>query len=170
MEEYMKFISNAWKEFTQNGYLDPKVKPEIAESWKRCKADNVDYMSGKGNYKVDVETKIKENLELISVARVIMENLYLIVKGSGFAIILSDRDGYIIEVIGDSDVMKRVDELRFVKGALWTEKSVGTNAIGTALYLDKPIQTIGAEHYGINQHSWTCSAAPIHDKYVGSML
>ena len=77
---------------------------------------------------------------------------------------LADKDGYIIEVIGDEDIMERVNELNFLKGELWTENVVGTNAIGTALFLNKPVQTIGAEHYGINQHSWTCSASPIHDE------
>jgi PAS domain S-box-containing protein len=166
MEEYMQFILEAWKEFTQKDNINPNVKKDIAESWKRCKRYKVDYMSGLGNdiYKVPIETKVKENAELIFTAHPIMKNLYSIVAGSGFAIILSDREGYIIDVIGDDDIMLRANELKFVKGALWTEKAVGTNAIGTALYLNKPIQTMGAEHYGINQHSWTCSAAPIHDE------
>lgn len=162
----MKFISNAWKEFIERGYISHVVRSEIAESWKRCKAYGVDPMNGRGNSKrnVSVDLKIEENIELISVARPIMENIYNIVSGSGFSIILVDKDGYIIEVIGDSDIMQNADKLNFVKGELWTEEAVGTNAIGTALYLDKPIQTIGAEHFGINQHSWTCSAAPIHDE------
>jgi len=166
MESYMEFIYNAWKQFIENGFVDSKVKQEIADSWRRCKSYGVDHMSGRGNdrYKVPFELKIKENAELISVAHPIMENVYNIVAGSGFAIILADKDGYIIDVVGDNDVMRQADELNFVKGALWTEEAVGTNAIGTALYLDKPIQTIGAEHYGVKQHSWTCSAAPIHDE------
>ncbi|WP_161627533.1 hypothetical protein [Metaclostridioides mangenotii] len=38
--------------------------------------------------------------------------------------------------------------MRFTKAALWSEKTVGTNAIETCLYLNELIQTIGAEHYG----------------------
>ena len=86
------------------------------------------------------------------------------VRGSGFALFLTDKDGYIVDVIGDNDIMKRIEELNFLKGELWSENVVGTNAIGTALYLGKPVQTIGAEHYGVNQHSWTCSASPIYDE------
>jgi len=92
-----------------------------------------------------------------------MENLYNTIAGSGFALFLADKDGYIIDVIGDDSILEKARDLRFTKGALWSEKAVGTNAIGTCLYLNKPIQTIGAEHYGIQQHSWTCSSAPIHD-------
>ncbi|MGO5066424.1 AAA family ATPase [Clostridium sporogenes] len=167
MKNYLKFIHNSWEKFIKTGDMDSKLREEIAESWIRCKNYGVDHMNGKGSNinKVPIEFKFKENAELISVARPIMKGIYNIVEGSDFAIVLSDKDGYIIEVIGDKDRMKRVDELNFVKGALWTEEAVGTNAIGTALYLDKPIQTIGAEHFCINQHSWTCSACPIHDEY-----
>lgn len=135
--------------FIQTDYIDNKVRIEIAESWRRCKDYSVDYMNGRGSSrnKISVEFKGQENAQLISVAKPIMKGIYNIVEGSDFAIILSDKDGYIIEVIGDKDIMKRVEELNFVKGALWTEKAVGTNAIGTALCLDKPIQTIGAEHF-----------------------
>ncbi|WP_251859597.1 sigma 54-interacting transcriptional regulator [Clostridium sp. Marseille-Q2269] len=167
MDNYLKFIHNAWEEFIKTDYIDNRIRSEIAHSWKRCKKYGVDHMNGRGNNrnKIPVELKIQENQELISVSKPIMKGIYNIVEGSDFAIILSDKHGYIIEVIGDRDIMKRVDELNFVKGALWTEKAVGTNAIGTALYLDKPIQTIGAEHFCVNQHSWTCSACPIHDNY-----
>jgi PAS domain S-box-containing protein len=166
MSGYMGFIFEAWKEFVEQGYMNNEVKVEIADSWKRCKEYGVDFMNGCGNnaYWVPVESKIKENAELVSIAHSIMEDIYNIISGSGFALFLSDRDGYILDVMGDKDIIQKANELNFVKGALWTERAVGTNAIGTALYLDKPIQTIGAEHYGINQHSWTCSSAPIHDE------
>lgn len=166
MQSYIRLIEKSWKKFIETGYLDDVVRHEIADSWKRCKSYNVDPLNGKGNTKfsVPINVILQENAELISVARPIMENVYNIVKGSEFAIILTDKHGYIIEVIGDDDMLKKMDELNFIKGALWTEQAVGTNAIGTALYLDKVIQTIGAEHYCINQHSWTCSASPVHDE------
>lgn len=165
MEDYINFIAQAWREFIATGIIHPKVRSEIADSWRRCKSYGVDPMNGRGvnNYKPP-EILTGENAELISVAKPIMESIYSIVAGSGFSIILTDKDGYIVEVIGDKDIMERADKLNFVKGELWTEACVGTNAIGTALYLDKPIQTIGAEHFGIKQHSWTCSASPIHDE------
>jgi transcriptional regulator of acetoin/glycerol metabolism len=171
LEDYIKFIYKAWKNFIEKGYINAAVRIEIADSWKRCMNYGVDPMSGKGKEteKSNMKNIIDGNAELISVAHSTMENLYKVVAGSGFVIMLVDRCGYVIDVIGDKEIMKRADELNFVKGYLWTEESVGTNAIGTALYLDKPLQTIGAEHYGINQHSWTCSASPIHDK-LGNII
>lgn len=166
MEDYIKFIGKAWKDFIKTGHVNSAVRDDIADSWRRCKNYGVDPMNGRGNdiYKIPIEVKSEENADLILVSGPIIKSVYNIVAGSGFVLILADKEGYIIDVIGDNDIMDRADQLNFVKGALWTERAVGTNAIGTAIYLDKPIQTIGAEHFGINQHSWTCSAAPIHDE------
>jgi len=165
MKDYIEFITEAWKKFICTGQVHPKVRREIADSWIRCRKYGVDPYNGKGSVKhPNIDELINKNRELISVSRPVMESIYSMVNGSGFALFLVDKDGYIIDVIGDKDIMERVEELKFLKGELWSESIVGTNAIGTALYLNKPVQTIGAEHYGINQHSWTCSAAPIYDE------
>ncbi|WP_238916240.1 sigma-54-dependent Fis family transcriptional regulator [Clostridium sp. YIM B02555] len=165
MKDYIEFITKAWEKFIDTGKVDSKVRREIADSWIRCRKYGVNPHNGKGNIKhPDINKLINKNSELISVARPVIESIYSMVHGSGFAIFLVDRDGYIIDIIGDKDIMERAEDLNFLKGELWSEKVVGTNAIGTALYLNKPVQTIGAEHYGINQHSWTCSAAPIYDE------
>ncbi len=93
-----------------------------------------------------------------------MIDLYNVVKDTNYSIILADENAVILEVIGNEEIMNKNMELHFLKGCKWMEKDVGTNAIGTSIYLDKPIQTIGAEHYCKRQHGWTCSAAPIHDE------
>ncbi|NRY62439.1 sigma-54-dependent Fis family transcriptional regulator [Clostridium beijerinckii] len=165
MENYVDFINKAWKDFISTGNVNPKVRSEIGDSWIRCMNYGVDPYDGKGHVRhSNINELINKNNELISVARPVMESIYSMVRGSGFALFLTDKDGYIIDVIGDNDIMKRIEELNFLKGELWSENVVGTNAIGTALYLGKPVQTIGAEHYGVNQHSWTCSASPIYDE------
>jgi transcriptional regulator of acetoin/glycerol metabolism len=165
MENYVDFINKAWKDFISTGNVNPKVRSEIGDSWIRCMNYGVNPYDGKGHVRhSNIKELIDKNNELISVARPIMESIYSMVRGSGFALFLTDKDGYIVDVIGDNDIMKRIEELNFLKGELWSETVVGTNAIGTALYLGKPVQTIGAEHYGVNQHSWTCSASPIYDE------
>ncbi|WP_238900469.1 sigma-54-dependent Fis family transcriptional regulator [Clostridium sp. YIM B02500] len=165
MENYVDFINKAWKDFISTGNVNPKVRSEIGDSWIRCMNYGVNPYDGKGHVKhSNINELINKNNELISVARPVMESIYSMVRGSGFALFLTDKDGYIVDVIGDNDIMKRIEELNFLKGELWSENVVGTNAIGTALYLGKPVQTIGAEHYGVNQHSWTCSASPIYDE------
>lgn len=145
---------------------DTPVREVILSSWQRCRQYGVDPTKGVGE-KISPEAmsmRLIANAELLSVARPIMENIYKTVKGSGFSIILTDKDGCLLDIIGDESTMEKANELNFTKGALWTEEAVGTNAIGTSLYLNEPIQTIGPEHYCVKHHDWTCSAAPIHDE------
>lgn len=165
MKNYIEFITESREKFISTGKVSPNVRSEIRDSWIRCMNYGVDPSDGKGRVKhSNIDELINKNSELISIARPVIESIYSMVHGSGFALFLSDKDGYILDLIGDKDIMEKAEKLNFVKGELWSEKVVGTNAIGTALYLNKPVQTIGPEHYGINQHFWTCSAAPIYDE------
>ena len=146
---------------------DDKIVSEIIkESWERCRAFGVDREHGKGKRvsEPEMDEIFKKNEGLMSVAIPLMKRMYQVVKGSGFSVMLTDGNGYMLETIGDEEIMKKAEELNFLKGAIWTEEAVGTNAIGTAIHIDQPLQTIGTQHYCKTQHSWTCSAAPIHDE------
>jgi hypothetical protein len=58
----------------------------------------------------------------------------------------------------------------FTPGALCSEAGLGTNAIGTAIALDHPLQVFSAEHFNRLLHGWTCAAAPVHDPVSGAVL
>lgn len=73
---------------------------------------------------------------------------------------------------GDHRALSAAEQLNFGPGANWSESSVGTNAIGTALASAKPMQVAASEHYCQKHHSWICSAAPIFDlqrKVIGCL-
>lgn len=153
-----------WLDFVKNNELHEGLESIIKESWLRSKEYNIHFYKSdiKRASKTELSKKLKENEELINIARPIMENLYNIVIGSGFIIILTDREGCIIDRIGDNETMK-LEDLNFQIGTFWSEESIGTNAIGTAIYLDRPIQMIGPEHYYLKNHGLTCSTATIHN-------
>lgn len=161
-------IKKIWEEFIVNGQLNsPEINPDVAASWKRCYDAGVDPYDGTCRKLIpesEVMELINRHRQMIDVARPFMTNLYRFVKGSGFIVMLTDNEGHILETFGDSHTMFQASDLNFVRGALWTEEEVGTNAIGTALVLQKPIQTSEAEHYCQKHHAWTCSAAPIFDE------
>ncbi|MBU5592541.1 sigma-54-dependent Fis family transcriptional regulator [Clostridium sp. MSJ-4] len=158
-------IKSAYNSFINNNIIEDYIREDIALSWKRCRELGVNPLGGMGRKipSSKMKDKLEENSELLFVAKPIMENMYNIVAGSGFSIILTDKDGCLLEVLGDESIMEKSYQLNFIKGTLWSEAEVGTNAIGTCLYLDKPIQTMGAEHYCVKQHDWSCSATTIHD-------
>lgn len=161
-------IERGWQDFITNGHTrEAVISQDIVESWTRCYVSGIDPYNGVC-YRFLTPSKLKELLNkrkhLLKTARPIMMNLYEFVKNSGFIVLLTDERGYIMECFGDQDTMIQARQLNFVTGADWTEESVGTNAIGTAIVLGKPIQTAGAEHYCQKHHTWTCSATPIFDK------
>lgn len=164
--KFLKEIKRAWKKFIEEDIIqEDLVRPVIYKSWQRCKEYGVDIKNGLGR-RADpekLEQIMNKNKELLRVARPIMENLHSFVYGSGFVIILTDDEGYIIESIGDENIKEEAERMRFTIGSLWTEEEVGTNAIGLCIKENKPIQVVGAEHYCESHHPWTCSAAPIHD-------
>lgn len=57
-----------------------------------------------------------------------------------------------------------------IPGSSWSEATVGTNAIGTALAIGQPVQIHSAEHYCAGIKRWTCSATVVRDPYNNSIL
>lgn len=106
---------------------------------------------------------IRKNSELIRIAIPLMEDLYDFLAGSGFILVLTDREGCILNISGDEETVKAAMELNMVIGAYMDEKSIGTNAMGTAISENSPVQISATEHFITAYHRWTCSAAPIHD-------
>jgi len=157
---------DCWEKYVYEGTLVEGVDPIVADAWQRCKNYQIDYKKGLGK-KVDSEAyerALRDNKELLEIARPIMANLHEIVLGTHFVLVLTDRNGLILESIGDHVVRDAANKLRYNVGALWSEKEVGSNAIGTALHLDKPVQFAGEDHYCVSHHVWTCSATTIHDE------
>ena len=93
-----------------------------------------------------------------------MKIIYDFLVGSGFFIILTDKDGCILNIIGDKGILDAARDMDMVIGAYMDEKSIGTNAMGIAISEDVPIQVSATEHFVTAYHKWTCSAAIIHDE------
>ncbi len=158
-------LKRMWQTYVDTDVASKNIRPDILDSWNRCRKMGVDHMSGKGTRvdEAELQESILKKKELINLSRPTMENVYEMVKGTNYSVVLTDEKGIIIDLIINNDIEDIHNNLNFVKGSLWDEKSVGTNAIGTCLAADKPIQVIGPEHYCGYHHQWTCSAAPIHN-------
>ncbi len=161
-------IYEAWAELVNTGAINTSVvRPVIAQSWKRSLSLGID-PKAKRPIKVctgDIELILTEKNKLIEIAIPVMKDLYQLVQGSGFVVVLADEKGNIIETTGDEDVRESAKRGNLVIGGNWSEMAVGTNAIGTALWTGRSLQVFAAEHYWIGSHEWTCSAAPIRNPF-----
>lgn len=120
----------------------------------------------------EFEEKLEKSNELIQIATPLLTELNSIIKGSGYFIILTDNEGCILKILGDNQITQAAERMRIIPGAYMSEKSIGTNAMGTALIEDKPIQVTATEHFISAFHSWTCSASTIHsseNKIIGTI-
>jgi PAS domain S-box-containing protein len=156
-----------WKQCITKGEYDfCKMRPQIADSWVRCRRGGINPNDVKLHRALDegeLKRVLQEKENLINVAKPFMANLYKFVKGSGFVVTLTNEKGYVIETLCDEDTLENPMTRNFFPGASWREEEVGTNAIGTALIIGEPLQVSGAEHYCKKHHCLTCSAAPIFD-------
>ncbi|MFB6465522.1 sigma-54-dependent Fis family transcriptional regulator [Cytobacillus sp. Hz8] len=159
---------DTWKRFVKEGVLDSaRINKRILESWYRCKMENVDPYLNKGLHllaKEDLEKKRVKNALLLEAATPYIERLEQSVKDSGMMSLLVDPDGYVLSLTGNENTLLEASRINFIEGARWTEKEVGTNAIGTALQTKEPVNINGAEHYSVASHRWSCSATPIYQE------
>lgn len=161
-------IINKWKIFVTEGILNREgIRDVIAESWKRSKAYGInpfveDFSVRLG--KDELDKKYKEFTPLLNTAKPFMDSLYKIVKDTDFIIRLTDRDGYVLEHIGEEKIVSMYSSLGLCDGYNIREEINGTNALGIALITGEPIQVLGGEHYIQQYHKLTSSACPIKDK------
>ncbi len=159
-EELHNFINN-------NTCNQNIIRPEIYDSWKRSKEYGVDPYTVKNKIlnKNELEIKLKKKSELIKVTMPYINKIYSFVQNSGFVVFLTDEEGIILSLVGDDDIISKAKDYSSLKvGVDRSENYSGTNAIGTCIALDKPIQMYGQEHWVKYHQKYTCSAAPIHDE------
>jgi hypothetical protein len=85
-------------------------------------------------------------------------------------IAVCDAHGRLLWVEGTAPMLRGAESMNFVPGARWDEAHAGTNAPGTALAVDHPLQIFATEHFSRPVQRWTCAAAPIHDPVTGRLL
>jgi len=169
-ETIREAYAREWHDFVMTGSCNPEIiRPQILESWKRSRCNDLDPFNRNAKACIDDPKKIEEvlytNNFLITLAKPYMEILAEVVDETGFIGFLASKEGCILHTFGDPALLKSAEN-GFVKvGEIRTEKLAGTTAIALCLKTLQPVQIFGAEHYHSFYHDWTCSAAPISDEH-----
>lgn len=117
----------------------------------------------------DLAERSERLSRLLSIAKLEMTNLYQQVANSGYAILLTDSDGVVLNYVGDPRFNDTAARSGLHRGAVWTEAAQGTNGMGTCLIERKPLVIHHTEHFFAKHTGLTCSSAPIFDPH-GSMV
>ncbi|HWI54197.1 MAG TPA: sigma-54-dependent Fis family transcriptional regulator [Desulfobacteria bacterium] len=153
-----------WNQFIDLGTVEEKLDPVIKRSWERSRDFKVNY-----EYIEKTEvlgpTRLRERVDerqhLLEVAVPVMEELHAMLKGMGFMVLLADHEGYILKTIMDEGFYRQAKPLMLCEGANWSERSKGTNAIGTSLAEGAPVKVIAHQHFVRQNHVLACAAVPI---------
>jgi sigma-54 dependent transcriptional regulator, acetoin dehydrogenase operon transcriptional activator AcoR len=141
-----------------------KYSDIISESHKRSVGYGLQPNSGFQSKELSYQAlnrRLKHNSKLLEIANPLLVGLENLLKDSGFVIILTDSDGYILDMKGDAQPLKDAEETGLKCGISMNESSCGTNSIGTAIASRLPVQISSDEHFLLKLQRWTCSAAPV---------
>jgi hypothetical protein len=174
-------LRDAWEDFVEDRRQGededpgtPDVRGPIADSWQRSREAGVD-PSGRLPAVSVVELPgaraMWDEHPLQGASPLIEQCMAETLLDADNLLVVSDADGMLLSIKGDTRLRNRAaDEMNFVEGALWSEPSAGTNAIGTAMAAAHAVQVFAAEHFTEPVQRWTCSAAPVLDPDTGQML
>jgi hypothetical protein len=149
-----------------------RPRPLVQRSWERVLSAGLDPgVPGARDPLPPVEVERRRHgSPLALVVPDLVQVVASVADASRFLLVVTDADGVVLWREGSAAVRRHADALGFADGAEWVEQRVGTNAIGTALAEEAPVQLFSAEHFEQGQHPWYCTASPIHDPRDGRLL
>jgi hypothetical protein len=174
-------LRDAWEDFVDDRLQGddedpgtPDVRGPIADSWRRSREAGVDpsgRLPAQSVLELGGARAMWDEHPLQGASPLIEQCLAETILHADNLLVISDADGMLLAIKGDTRLRNRAaDDMNFVEGALWSEPSAGTNAIGTAMAAAHAVQVFAAEHFTEPVQRWTCSAAPVMDPDTGQML
>jgi len=153
----------AWYEYVTRRALLPQVRSVIASSWERCWATIDPYSSIKPHHLAEnhLHSMQANHFQLIAIVKPVIEDIYQYIENSGSAVVFANNVGYLLEMIGDVNIMSELDRMGVRPGTLCAESELGTNAISLALLERTPEYVAGIEHFRQPLHKFGSAAAPI---------
>ena len=158
--------------FLETGTAPSAVRTVVADSWLRSAAAGVDADANLAPLLIDAGDlrDYRSAHPLAQVFPLLYDVLGRIAEDCDCVMAIGDAMGQLLWVCGTPSVLRRAESINFVEGAGWDEAHAGTNAPGTALRLDAPVQIHAGEHFNRLVQPWSCAAAPIHDPGTQAIL
>jgi hypothetical protein len=121
-------------------------------------------------YAADEQRSVREAHPQSAVVPLLHRTLTGVADEAAHVVLVTDAEGRILWRDGPAGLLAVADGVGLVPGTRWSEDAIGTNAMGTTLAVDAPVQIHSAEHLVVTYHAWTCVAAPVHDPDTGAIL
>jgi transcriptional regulator of acetoin/glycerol metabolism len=135
------------------------LRPEIVASWQRSASSGLapDHFSVP-EHETELESKF------VRAARPVLRRISADLAALDVSLILTDDSANVLlRSDGSRSIRARLDRVSLGPGYTYSEDSVGTNAIGTALAIGAPAFIMGREHFAEVLTRLSCAAAPVVD-------
>lgn len=145
----------------------PGLSAVIEQSWLRSREAGLDpdllpeaeYIEG-----VDLQRR------MVDCARPVLDRLEDDLSGMRMSIALTDEHARVMFRRDlDKSLSLRMDDVGFAPGFDYSESSVGTNGVGTAIEAGMAVYVDGKQHFNPAIRQFTCAGAPIRDPLTGRL-
>ncbi|MFF0200229.1 GAF domain-containing protein [Streptomyces sp. NPDC005017] len=169
--EHARRLRRAHETFTDAGRVTRPVRSVVADSWRRSARAGVGPDGTADVELTDGELgACRAAHPLARVMPLFRELMGPFALDGGHLVAVCDAHGRLLWVEGHPRTRREAGRMNFVPGARWAESAMGTNAPGTAVAVDRPVQVFAAEHFTRQVQPWTCAAAPVHDPRTGRVI
>ncbi|MEU5878956.1 GAF domain-containing protein [Spirillospora sp. NPDC047279] len=144
----------------------------ISESWRRSwdAGIDVEVASAPLVYDRDVIADARAAHPLDPHLPMLRDLLRQVADEAEHIMVITDAEGHALWSDGPAPVRRKAERIGLTEGFCWSEGSVGTNGIGTALATGRPQYVYAAEHVARILHRWSCVGAPITDPDSGAVI
>lgn len=150
-------IAAAWEAFQLDGLAPRGVSADVVESWRRSRSLGLD--PERPSFK---EHDVSLESPFIRAAVPVMLEMARQLDGSDTCLALADPNGTIVwRWVGTPQLKRALSRVHVVERVQFSEDTLGTNGIGTALESKNVVSILGANHFCRSFHLWSCVAAPV---------
>ncbi|ROO27136.1 Fis family transcriptional regulator [Salinisphaera orenii MK-B5] len=171
MEESRQIMS-AWERFvSRGGGRVAGVRRTVAESWERSIGRiGVDWQRAPSATAGELLRARQQTPLTQRVAEPVMREAERFLSATGSIMLLTDAQGHVLYSQGDDRTRDLAEDINLQPGGMWSEANIGTNAIGTALVDQAPVQIHSVEHFCAEIKKWSCAATIIRHPLDGDVV
>ncbi len=172
---YRRQVDRAWEALVDGRLesLDSGPRELVRESWLRCLAMGVEPVAQRPAHAaagLALDALRDQNAELLNAFQNTWRVLGDILADTHSCLIIADEAGTMLDICGSPLVLSLGERDGIGPGYAWSERSGGTNAIGTAIARNAPAEVHRSEHLLSVAKRWSCSAAPVRDSVDGRLV
>jgi transcriptional regulator of acetoin/glycerol metabolism len=141
------------------------LRSTVYRAWERSHLQGANPRALQAEILSSLETErlVEQHSDLIDAVRPYFRILSQAVGNQRHAVMLGDRQGILLDAIGDEQTINGPEP--FPKpGSLLSEAVAGANGIGTTLAEADYVEIIAAEHFIEGFHPFTCQGIPIRNE------